>query len=66
MENTISGLEAKATVSGESMPLLLMTLGGTLVIPFESPEHYHWWKGGQSVALTLQEVKERMNYVITV
>jgi len=43
-----------------------MSPGGTLVIPFESPEHYHWWKGGQSVALTLQEVKERMNYVITV
>jgi hypothetical protein len=66
VENTISGLEAKATASGESMPLPFMTLGGTLVIPFESSERYHWWKGGQSVALTLQEVKERMNYVITV
>lgn len=36
------------------------TPGGTLVIPFDSPERYHWWKGGQSVAQTRQEVLERM------
>ncbi len=29
---------------------------GTLVIPFQSPERYHWWKGGQSVAQTLAEL----------
>lgn len=32
---------------------------GTLVIPFDSPERYHWWKGGQSVAETRKEVLER-------
>ena len=47
---------------GEKLPYL--TAGGTLVIPFDSPERYHWWKPeGErlSVAETLAEVKERMN-----
>ena len=47
--------------SGEKLPYL--TPGGTLVIPFDSPERYHWWKpdGDRlSVAETMQEVKERM------
>jgi hypothetical protein len=30
---------------------------GTLVIPFESDERFHWWKSGQSVAATLAEVR---------
>lgn len=38
----------------EPMPHLLAD--GTLVIPFDSPERYHWWKGGQSVAQTRAEV----------
>jgi hypothetical protein len=46
--------------AGEKLPYL--TPGGTLVIPFDSPERYHWWKGGQSVSETLAEVKRRMNY----
>jgi hypothetical protein len=46
--------------AGEKLPYL--TPGGTLVIPFDAPERYHWWKGGQSVAETLAEVKRRMNY----
>jgi hypothetical protein len=25
-----------------------ITAGGDLVIPFDSPERYHWWKDGQS------------------
>lgn len=33
------------------------TPGGTLVIPFDSPERFHWWKGGQSVAATRAEVE---------
>jgi len=33
-----------------------LTAGGTLVIPFTSPERYHWWKGGQSIAETCQEI----------
>ena len=41
-----------------SLPRLLSD--GTLVIPFNSPERYHWWKRGQSVKETLAEVRERM------
>ena len=44
----------------EGRPLPYFTPGGTLVIPFASPERYHWWKpGGQSVAVTREEVLER-------
>ncbi len=44
--------------AGEKLPYL--TADGTLVIPFDSPERYHWWKPDgerQSVATTLQEVR---------
>jgi hypothetical protein len=34
------------------------TSDGTLVIPFDSPERFHWWKGGQSVALTREELRK--------
>ena len=47
---------------GEKLPYL--TAGGTLVIPFDSPERYHWWKPDgerQSVATTLAEVRSRMS-----
>lgn len=33
------------------------TPGGTLVIPFDSPERYHWWKNGQSVTETIAELR---------
>ena len=45
-------------IAGEKLPYL--TADGTLVIPFDSPERYHWWKPDgerQSVATTLQEVR---------
>jgi hypothetical protein len=29
---------------------------GELVIPFTADPKYHWWAGGQSIALTLQEL----------
>lgn len=32
------------------MPYL--TADGTLVIPFDSPKQFHWWKGGQSAEQT--------------
>ena len=54
----------RAVVAGERLPFL--TAGGDLSIPFDSPERYHWWRGGQSVAETLQEVKERMKNAIPV
>jgi hypothetical protein len=47
--------------TGERLPYL--TAGSTLVIPFDSPERYHWWKPGaprQSVKETLAEVQLRM------
>ena len=30
---------------------------GTLVIPFDSPQRFHWWNGGQTVKETRVEVK---------
>lgn len=55
------------SVACQRLPYL--TPGGTLVIPFDSPERYHWWKPDgerMSVAETLREVKERMKHAITV
>jgi hypothetical protein len=36
------------------------TPNGDLVIPYDGPARYHWWKGGQSVAETRREILERM------
>jgi hypothetical protein len=54
----------RAALAGELLPFL--TAGGDLSIPFDSPERYHWWRGGQSVAQTLLEVKERMKNAISI
>ncbi|HJP83226.1 MAG TPA: hypothetical protein VJ835_06935 [Fimbriimonadaceae bacterium] len=32
-----------------------------LVIPFNSPEKYHWWAGGQSISETLMELRVPKN-----
>jgi hypothetical protein len=45
-------LSVQAAETGR-MPYLLSD--GTLVIPFGSPERFHWWRGGQSVAVTTKE-----------
>ena len=50
-----AGKQPEAAVKPVRMPHF--TPGGTLVIPFDSPERYHWWKGGQSVAATVAELK---------
>jgi hypothetical protein len=44
------------------LPLRLpfLTAGGDLSIPFDSPERYHWWKGGQSVEQTRADVLARL------
>lgn len=55
---------AKLPVTGEKLPFI--TAGGDLSIPFDSPERYHWWKGGQSIAETLAEVKERGKHAVTI
>jgi len=55
-------------VAGERLPYL--TPGGSLVIPFDSPERYHWWKPPHEERLspdeTLNEVKERMKHAATI
>jgi hypothetical protein len=45
---------AAPAVDKPRLPHLLSD--GTLVIPFSSPERYFWWKGGQSVRQTKQEL----------
>ncbi len=40
-----------------SVPMPYLTPDGTLGIPFDSPERFHWWKGSQSVAKTRAEVE---------
>jgi len=43
-----------------TVQLPYLTGSGDLVIPFNSPERYHWWKGkGQSIRRTLGELRER-------
>jgi len=43
-----------------TVQLPYLTGSGDLVIPFNSPERYHWWKGkGQSIRRTFSELRER-------
>ena len=49
-------------ISGQpALRLPFLTPSGDLSIPFDSPERYHWWRGGQSVAATLAEVRAKAN-----
>jgi hypothetical protein len=48
---------ASSTPKKQKLPFF--TSDGTLSIPFDSPERYHWWKGGQSVKETIAELLER-------
>jgi hypothetical protein len=50
-------------IQDKPLRLPFITADGTLSIPFDSPERYHWWKGGQSVATTRAEVVARMENV---
>jgi hypothetical protein len=58
---SVPRVEEKERLRIAAQRLPFLTAAGDLVIPFDSPERYHWWKGGQSVAATLAEVKERMS-----
>lgn len=40
----------------EQSPKPYIDSDGNFRIPFDSPERFHWWKGGQSVDETLREV----------
>ena len=60
--NVLPDLAAETGLSpvlpdGHHERLPFLTAGGTLVIPFDSPERYHWGRGGQPVAKTLAEVR---------
>ena len=61
---SVPGVAEPPSAAGEHLPYL--TPGGTLVIPSDSPERYHWWKPPhdqrQRVATTWNEVKERMKH----
>ena len=60
LEDLATAVPNVPTPCGEPpLRLPFLTAGGTLVIPFDSPERYHWWRGGQSVAATLAEVRSR-------
>ncbi len=48
--------EALAYLKG-IMPKPFLEPSGGLVIPFGSAPRYHWWKGGQSVKDTIEEVR---------
>jgi hypothetical protein len=50
----------KAAETGMSQPVRYLTTGRDLVIPFDSDAKYHWWRGGQSVKQTMDEVQTRM------
>lgn len=52
--------EGVRSVRTEKEELPYLTQHGTLVIPFSSPERYHWWKGGQTAEQTKLEILERM------
>ena len=43
--------------AGRRLPFLMAD--GTVVIPFNSPERYQWWWGGQPIRQTVAELKER-------
>lgn len=50
----------RAVLTGERLPFL--TADGTLSIPFDSPERYHWWKPDgerMTIAEILAEAKTR-------
>ncbi len=56
------GVRAVRSSESETNPpierLPYFTPDGTLVIPFSSPQKYHWWNGGQSVSATLMDIKK--------
>jgi hypothetical protein len=44
----------------KKVALPYLTESGDLVIPFNSPERYHWWtEGGQTIRRTRAELRER-------
>jgi hypothetical protein len=52
-----AGAEQPPEAAGKQGRMPYFTADGTLSIPFDSPERFHWWKGGQSVKETIAEVR---------
>lgn len=48
-------------VVGNKQHCPFLLADGTLVIPFDSPEKFHWWKGGQLVSETRAESLRTVN-----
>ena len=58
-KEVLSGCKAGVPSVPKNKQLPYLLSDGTLVIPFNSPERYHWWKGGQSIRRTRAEMTER-------
>jgi hypothetical protein len=58
-EEPVPSVPVLTTLPSGGIRLPYLTQSGDLVIPFDSPERYHWWKGGQSPDATKQELLER-------
>ena len=43
-------------LKGSSTPMPYITDFGSLVIPFDSPNRFHWWNRGQGICDTLREL----------
>ena len=54
-----SEMKQAPEAAGQPGRMPCFTPGGSLVIPFDAPERYHWWKGGQTIAQTRAEVLAR-------
>lgn len=48
-----------APIDENGRPLPYVRSSGTLIIPFDSDERFHYWKGRQSLALTREEAISR-------
>ena len=55
----VQELETGVPSVPKKLALPYLTDSGNLVVPFDSPERYHWWNGGQSIRLTKHELLER-------
>ena len=49
------------TLSSIGPPRPYLTEHGDLVIPFDSPERYHWWISGQTILDTLAEIERNLS-----
>lgn len=44
--------------AAEDKPKPYLDTGGDPIVPFGSDPKYHWWKGGQTLEQTIEELKE--------